>query len=157
MSKQWNVKIDEQSYDVALKGSYKLLVNGEELKLRKYKKKTGLVHTEYEVPVGTKTALLIVRSMGTPQLVIDNKDCATGEDYVPVKLPAWAYVFIVLHCINVLNGVLGVFLAVAGVTITTSLSCNKKLNIAVRVILNLVVLILFWAVVFAVAFMAAGL
>lgn len=157
MSKQWNVKIDEQSYDVALKGSYKLLVNGEELKLRKYKKKTGLVHTEYEVPVGTKTALLIVRSMGTPQLVIDNKDCATGEDYVPVKLPVWAYIFIVLHCINILNGVLGVFLAVAGVTITTSLSCNKKMNIAVRVILNLVVLILFWALIFALAFMAAGL
>ncbi|MBO5057754.1 MAG: hypothetical protein J6C64_15555 [Lachnospiraceae bacterium] len=157
MSKQWNVKIDEQSYDVALKGSYKLLVNGEELKLRKYKKKTGLVHTEYEVPVGTKTALLIVRSMGTPQLVIDNKDCATGEDYVPVKLPVWAYIFIVLHCINILNGVLGVFLAAAGVTITTSLSCNKKMNIAVRVILNLVVLILFWALIFALAFMAAGL
>lgn len=116
MSKQWNVKIDEQSYDVALKNANKLMINGEELKLKAYKKKTGLVHTEYEVPVGTKTALLIIRSMGTPQLIIDNKDCATGEDYVPVKLPKWAYIFIVLHCINVLNGALGIFLAIAGVT-----------------------------------------
>lgn len=157
MSKQWNVKIDEQSYDVALKNANKLMINGEELKLKAYKKKTGLVHTEYEVPVGTKTALLIIRSMGTPQLIIDNKDCATGEDYVPVKLPKWAYIFIVLHCINVLNGALGIFLAIAGVTVTTSLSCNRKLNVAVRVILNLAVLILFWVLVFAVAFMVAGL
>lgn len=57
--------------------------------------------------MGAKTALLVIRSMSTPQLVIDNRDCATGEEYVPVKLPVWAYAFVVLHCINFINGAIG--------------------------------------------------
>lgn len=156
MGKKWNVKIDEKTYGVELKGK-KLLINGEDLKLRKYRKKTGLIQEEYEVPVGPKNALLVIRSMKEPLLVIDNKDCATGEDYVPEKLPGWAYVFVVLHCINILNGVLGAVFAVIGIGLTTSVSCNKKFNIAVRILLNLAILILAYAVVFGIAFLAAGL
>lgn len=155
MSKKWNVKIDEQNYDIEFKGR-KVVVNGEELKLKDYKKKTGLVHTEYEFPAGPKTALLIVRSMGTPQLVIDNKDCATGEEYVPVKLPAWGYVFVVLHCVNLLNGAIGVLMAILGVTATYSVSCNRKMNVALRVLLNIGILVVFYAIVFGIALLAAG-
>lgn len=135
----------------------KVKINGELLKLKGYKKKTGLVTEEYEIPVGSKTALLVIKTMSAPQLVIDNKDCATGEDYVPTKLPGWAYVFVVLHCVNFLNGAIGCLLAVIGVVVTTSISCNRKLNVMVRVLLNLVVLILFFALVFGVAFLVAGL
>lgn len=156
MRKNWNVKIDDQSYEIELK-SNSLVVNGEKLKLSKHKKKTGLIHTEYEVPVGPKTALLIVRSLSAPQLVIDNKDCATGEEYVPVKLPKWAYIFVVLHCVNVINGLLGVILAVIGIALTTSVSCNKKLNAAVRVLLDIAILILAFVVVFGIALLVAGL
>ena len=156
MSKKWDVKIDDQKYGVELNGK-KLTINGEVLKLKQYKKKTGLIHEEYEVPVGSKTALLVIRSMGTPQLVIDNRDCATGEEYVPVKLPGWAYVFIVLHCVNFLNGAIGWLMAVIGVALTTSVSCNRKFNIALRIILDLVILVLAYVVVFGVAFLAAGL
>ena len=35
MGKLWNVKIDEQMYNLELKGK-KLLVNGEDIKLKKY-------------------------------------------------------------------------------------------------------------------------
>lgn len=156
MAKKWDVKIDNQNYGVELNGK-KLTINGEVLKLKQYKKKTGLIHEEYEVPVGPKTALLVIRSMSTPQLVIDNRDCATGEEYVPIKLPGWAYVFIVLHCINFLNGAIGWLMAVIGVAVTTSVSCNRKLNIALRIVINLAVLILAYVVVFGVAFLAAGL
>lgn len=148
VSKTWNVKIDEKSYDITLKGN--LLVNGEKIKLNKHIKKRGLIHTDYEVPVGPKTALLIVNSLGAPQLVIDNKDCATGEEYVPVKLPAWAWVFVVLHCVNFINGAIGVGLAVIGIAATTSVSCNRKLNVALRVILDLVILILAFVLLFGV-------
>lgn len=47
MARVWNVKVDERMYAVQLKGR-KVDVNGEKLKLSKYKKKTGLVHEEYE-------------------------------------------------------------------------------------------------------------
>ena len=52
MGKLWNVKIDEQMYNLELKGK-KLLVNGEDIKLKKYRKKTGLIHEEYEFPLGS--------------------------------------------------------------------------------------------------------
>lgn len=156
MSKKWDVKIDEQMYNLELQGK-KLIINGETLKLNKYKKKTGLIHEEYEVPVGAKTALLVIRSMSTPQLVIDNRDCATGEEYVPVKLPVWAYVFVVLHCINFINGAIGWIMAVIGIALTTSVSCNKKFSAIVKVLLDLAILILAYAVVFGVAFLVTGL
>lgn len=156
MSKNWNVKIDEQMYNLELKGK-KLIINGETLKLNKYKKKTGLIHEEYEVPVGSKTALLVIRSMSAPQLVIDNKDCATGEEYVPIKLPVWSYVFVVLHCINFINGAIGCAMAVIGIALTTSVSCNKKFSAIVKVLLDLAILVLAYAVVFGVAFLVTGL
>lgn len=156
MSKKWDVKIDDQMYNLELKGK-KLTINGETLKLNKYKKKTGLIHEEYEVPVGSKTALLVIRSMSAPQLVIDNKDCATGEEYVPIKLPVWSYVFVVLHCINFINGAIGCGIAVIGIALTTSVSCNKKFSVIVKVLLDLAILVLAYAVVFGVAFLASGL
>lgn len=156
MSKKWDVKIDEQMYSVELKGK-KAIINGEPLKLRKYKKKTGLVHEEYEIPVGSKNALLVLRNMGASQLVIDGRDCATGEEYVPLKLPKWSYLFIALHCINFINGAVGWIMVVVGVTLTTSVSCNRKMNVAMRVLLDLAILILAYAVVFGVAFLVAGL
>lgn len=157
MAKKWDVKVDEQMYNVQLNGR-KLKINGEALKLnKKNRKKMGLISEEYEIPVGSKNALLVIKSMGAPQLVIDNKDCATGEEYVPVKLPAWAYVFVVLHCINLINGAIGWLMVVVGLTLTTSISCNRKLNTALRIILDLVILVLAYVVVFGVAFLAAGL
>lgn len=154
MSKEWNVKIDDRMYNIELKGR-KLKVNGENLKLRKYRKKTGLVHEEYEIPVGSKNALLVLRNMGGTVLVIDDKDCATGEEYVPVKIPGWAYIFIVLHCVNFINGALGAFLAVVGISLTASVSSNRKMNVLIRVILDFVILVLAALAILAIAFMLA--
>ena len=154
MSKEWNVKIDDRMHNIELKGR-KLKVDGENIKLRKYRKKTGLVHEEYEIPVGSKNALLVLRNMGGTVLVIDNKDCATGEEYVPVKIPGWAYIFIVLHCLNFANGALGTFLAVVGITLTASVSSNRKMNVLIRVLLDLVILVLAVLAVFSIALMLA--
>lgn len=157
MKKTWNVKIDEQMYNVELKNR-KLIVNGEQMKLNsKLRKKMGLVHEEYEVPIGSKRALIVIKSMGAPQLVIDNRDCGTGEEYVPVKLPIWSYLFVALHFVNFINGAVGCLIAVCGLVITASVSCNKNLNIVVRVLLNVAVVVLAYAVVFGVAFAVSGL
>lgn len=135
----------------------KITVNGETLKKADYKKKTGLVTEEYEFSVGSKTALLVIKNLSAPQLVIDNKDCATGEEYVPVKLPKWSYIFIVLHCVNFLNGALGVLLAVIGIALTTSISNNRKMNAGVRVLLDLAVLVIMFVLTFGVALFVASL
>ncbi|MBD5546037.1 MAG: hypothetical protein HDQ97_01305 [Lachnospiraceae bacterium] len=152
MSKEWNVKVDDQMYNIEVKGR-KLKVNGENNKLRQYRKKTGLIHEEYEIPVGSKNALLVLNSMGGATLVIDNKDCATGEEYVPMKVPGWAYIFIVLHCVNFINGAIGAFLAFVGITLTASISSNRKINVIIRVLLDFVILVLAVMAIFGVALM----
>lgn len=156
MGKLWNVKIDEQMYNVELKGR-KLLVNGEDIKLKKYRKKSGLIHEEYEFPLGSKTAFLDLRNMNGSVLVIDNKNCATGEEYVPMKMPKWAYIFVVLHCLNFLNGALGAAMAVIGIMLTASISSNRKMNVVVRVLLNLAILVVAVIAIFAIALMLTGL
>lgn len=156
MAKAWDIRIDEQNYSVKLKGG-KVLINGEKLVLnRKYKKKTGLVHEEYEFPIGSKTALLVMKNLSSPQLVIDGVDCATGEKYVPFKMPWWSYIFVVLHLINFMNGAIGGLMAVVGVGATTAVSTNTRMNVLLRVLLDAVILVLAYAIVFAIAFAVAG-
>lgn len=156
MKNAWNVIVDEQMYNVALKNK-KLLVNGEKIKLnRKVRKKMGLVHEEYEVPIGNKKALIVINTMKAPQLIIDNKDCATGEEYVPVKLPIWAYLFVVLHFVNFFNGALGALAALCGIVITYSVSGNTRMNTLIKLILNVVVVVIAYIIVFGVAFAVAG-
>lgn len=156
MAKAWDVKIDGQTYSVKMKGS-NVEINGEKLVLnKKYKKKTGLVHEEYEFPVGSKTALLVRKNLSAPQLVIDGVDCATGETYVPFKMPWWSYIFIVLHFINCLNGAIGLLAFVVAIGATTSISTNTRMNVGVRILLDAVVLVLAYAVVFGLAVALAG-
>lgn len=161
MNNSWSVVIDEKPYNVQFKGSRKLTINGEKVKLKTYRRKLGLlkslVSDEYEIPLGSKTALLVIQNMKSPQLVIDNKDCATGEEYIPLDIPKWSYIFIILHFINILNGAIGCALAIAGMAATTAISANKKFSAAVKLILDLVILVLFFAITFGIAFAVAGL
>lgn len=150
MGKKWDVRVDEKAYTVERRGA-KVLVNGEAFKFRKLYNKRGFFHSEYRVPVGSKMALLVVNMMGSARLIIDDKDCATGEDYVPQKLPGWAWIFVVLHFINCLNGAIGALVAVIGLMATYSVSCNRKINVVVRVLLDIVILAAALGIVFGIA------
>ncbi len=155
MSKKWDVRVDEMPYTIERKGA-KILVNGEAFKIRKLYNKKGFFQTEYRVPVGSKMALLVINMMGSARLVIDDKDCATGEDYVPQKLPGWAWIFVVLHFINCLNGALGALVAIIGLMATFSISCNRKMNVVVRVLLDIVILVAALGIVFGIALALAS-
>lgn len=156
MRNTWQVKIDEQLHTIEL-NNRKLVIDGEKLKLNKFKKKTGLVQELYEFPVGSKTALLVLKNMSKPQLVIDNRDCATGEEYVPLKLPVWSYVFIILHFVNFMNGALGCLIAIIGIALTTAIVANTRMNVVLRLILSLAVLVLAIMLTFGIAWMVAGI
>lgn len=155
MRKEWNVQIDEQMYKVDLKGA-KLTVNGEELRLKDYQKSSGLIQVEYEIPIGSKQAILILKSVGEPVLAIDNKNCATGEEFTPIELPKWAYVFIALHCFNFLNGAVGIVLAAVGIVLAVIIACNTKMSIAVKVLLELAVFILALLGIIGIALLIRG-
>lgn len=151
MGKTWNVMVDGIGFYVELRNKKQFAVNGAVYNLKDYRKKTGTLQTEYEIPVGHKNALLVIRSMGQPCLVIDNRDCETGEEYVPLKMPAWAWIFIILHFINFRNGAIGGAMAAVGWIATASVSANRKMNIAVRVLIDIGILIGIYAVVIGVA------
>ena len=157
MGKVWKVKVDEKEYEIRLKGN-KVLVNNEVNKLKDFLVKREWFQAAYALNIGTKKALLIVSSLiGGTKLVIEEKDCATGETYVPVNIPKWAYVFMALHMINLINGLLGAAIGLIGCSATVSISSNKKMHIAARVALDFVVLILVYALVFGIGLSIAQL
>ena len=55
MEKSWNVNVDGMTYNVSLRNK-NLLVNGAPLHLKNYRTKTGMIQTEYEIPVGSRKA-----------------------------------------------------------------------------------------------------
>ena len=155
MDKSWNVNVDGMAFHVSLRKN-KLSVNGAPLLLKNYRTKTGMLQTEYEIPVGTRKALLVIPSMGNPRLVMDNRDCETGEQYVPTKVPIWAYFFMVLHFVNFMNGAIGGAMAAVGILLTLSVSGNTKMNIGLRIFLDIAFVILSYAIVFGLAVLIAG-
>ena len=157
MATSWNVAIDGSYYNVELIKNNKVVVNGQALKLKDYKVKTSFIQTEYDIPVGPKSARLVITTLKQPQLVIDGRDCVTGAEYVPIKIPVWAYIFIVLHCINFQGGAIGGALAAVGILATVSVSTNNKMNIALKILINLAILIVINVILYGIAFILTSL
>ncbi len=152
--KAWEVVVDGEKYTIKPKGG-KLVINGEKVKLKSLmSKKEGLFRI-YDVPVGGKTAQLYVNNwVGGTRLAMDGLDCATGKPFTPPKMPVWGYIFMVLHCINFINGAVGALMAVVGVAATIAITTNTKLPLVLRILLDIGLVILAFVVVFGVALAA---
>lgn len=126
-------------YEVKAKG-YKLVVNGEAVKLKNLMSKKSGMWKIYELPLGAKKAEYYVNNwIGGVKLVMDGVDCATGKPFTAPELPKWAYVFLIVHLAYILflmGGALGVLMAFLGMVATISVSCNKNMSVAVRVLLD---------------------
>ena len=80
------------------------------------------------------------------------------EPFTATRLPKWAYIFYVgFVALGALGGAVGWLAAVVGILSTTGVSCNEKFSVPVRILLDLVILIACWAVVFGIAIVLAGL
>lgn len=155
--KPWNIIVNEISYKIRLGGN-NVIVNDEKIKLKSLNCRREGMFRIYELPVGEKKAELHRNAwVGGTVLVMDGKDCATGEDFVPANLPKWAYIFIVLHCFNLMNGALGGILAVLCVSATISISSNPRFHTAFKVLLNICIVILSVAVIFGIALLIASI
>lgn len=158
MKKSWDVVVDGVPYHIEW-GSRVVKINDQELKIKDLPTERKMTYSKWSFPVG-ETQAYFYGSGGLGgagnHLVINGKDCATGEDYSsPEKLPAWVYVFFILHAVNLMNGVIGALLAIAGVSLTVSIASNKKLNTVVKLLLCLGVVLISILVVFALAMMVA--
>lgn len=154
--KTWDIVVDGNRYEVKPKGN-KLLINGQKVKLKELNSRKEGMFRVYQVPVGGKMASLYVNSwIGGMKLAMDGVDCATGAPFTPPVLPKWAYVFMILHCVNFINGALGVLLAMAGVAATIAISCNTRMPVAVRVLLDILLVIVSVVIVFGLAIAVSG-
>lgn len=152
----WNVMVDGQNYQIKQK-SYSLVINGEKKKLKELMSKKEGIYKVYEVPVGNKKAQYYVNTwIGGAKLAMDGVDCATGQPFTPPKMPKWAYVFMVIHCLNFMNGALGVLMAFLGIMATISISSNTNMSVIARVLLDILVVIACVVAVFAIAIALAS-
>lgn len=133
----WNFEVQGVPYKIELKKN-KVSVNGNEpVKLTKLARKSSLLETNYSIMIEGKEAVIHIRQFGTPILSYDGKDCATGEAYVPAKVPGWAWIFIVLHAINffvLIGGAIGAALQVLIIAAMAAVAANTKKTTAVRVL-----------------------
>lgn len=135
--KVWNFEVQGIPYRIELKKN-KVSVNGNEpVKLNKLARKSSLLETNYSLMVEGKEAVIHIRQFGAPILSYDGKDCATGEEYVPAKVPGWAWIFIVLHAIDffiLIGGAIGAALQVLIIAAMAAVAANTKKSTAVRVL-----------------------
>ena len=167
MSQKWNVTVDGEGYEVKYINNKKIIVNDEELRLKDYQKNLTMTTTEYEIPLGSHKAILIVGSLNRARLIMDGVDCGSEETQTPeaaqtlesaqtlgtAVLPKWAYIFVILHCVNFLNGLSGCAMAILGIGSIKLIHDSKKLSEGQEIVVNLIILVLLYAMTFGKAFL----
>ncbi len=133
----WNFEVQGIPYRVELKKNA-ISVNGAEpVKLNKLARKSSLTETHYSMMIEGKEAVLHVKQFGAVVLSYDGRDCATGEEYIPAKMPGWAWIFIVLHAVDfffLIGGAIGGILQVFIITAIAAVASNRKKSTGVRVL-----------------------
>lgn len=136
-SQTWNVMADDFTYRVEISAKGVTVSPGEEFKIRKLKRRGNMFDQIYEVPVAGHTAELHMDFMGKKTLVYEGIDCATGAAYIPFKMPAWGWVFVVLHAINfflLIGGAIGGVIDVLLLGWTAKIAGNSQAKILTRVL-----------------------
>lgn len=151
----WNFAVQGIPYRIELKKN-KVSVNGAEpVALNNFTKKSNLIETNYSMMIEGKEATLHIRQFSAPVLSYDGRDCATGEEYIPAKVPGWTWVFIVLHAIDfffLIGGALGGALQALIAIAMASIASNTKMSTGVRVLACLGMWLVSTVVQFIIAF-----
>lgn len=150
----WNFEVQGMPYKVELKKNKVSINNAEPVKLTTLARKSSFWETHYSIMIEGKEAVIHIKQFASPVLSYDGKDCATGEEYVPTKVPAWAWIFIVLHAVDwifLIGGALGGVIQALIIAAIASVSSNTKKSTGTRVLVCLVIWLLSTAVQFVLA------
>ena len=107
-----------------------------------------------------KEAEIHIKQFGAPVLSYDGRDCATGEAYVPTKIPGWVWVFVVLHAIDfffLIGGAIGGAVQALVIAAMASVASNRKKPTGVRVLICVGIWLLSTALQFILALGIASL
>ena len=133
----WNFQVQGIPYKIELKKNQVSVNGAEPVKLNKLTRKSNFIETNYSIMIEGKEAVLQIKQFGAPVLSYDGRDCATGEEYIPLKMPGWTWVFIVLHAIDfffLIGGAIGGVVQVLIVAAMASVASNTKMSTGVRVL-----------------------
>lgn len=156
----WNFEVQGIPYKVGLKKNTVSINDAEPVKLSKLARKSTLLETNYSMMIEGKETVLHMKQFGAPILSYDGRDCATGEEYVPTKMPGWVWIFIVLHAIDfffLIGGAIGGIIQVFVIAMLASVASNRKKSIGVRVLLCAGIWLLSSIVQFVLAVVIASL
>ena len=156
----WNFEAQNIPYKVEFKKNAVSINNAEPVKLNKLTKKTNLLGTDYSMMIEGKEAVLHIRSFSAPVLSYDGRDCATGEEYIPAKVPAWTWVFVILHAIDfflILGGALGGAIQALVIILIAAIASNPKMSTGVRILLCAAIWLLSSALQFVLVMFLASL
>lgn len=156
----WNFEVQNIPYKIELKKNTVSINNAEPVKLNKLSRKSNLLETNYSMMIEGKEAVLHIRQFSAPILSYDGRDCATGEEYIPVKIPGWVWVFVVLHALNFLflvGGAIGAAVQMLVIAALAAVASNPKKTTGVRVLTCVGIWLLSTAVQFILALGIASL
>lgn len=156
----WNFEVQGIPYKVELKKNKVSINNAEPIKLTKLARKSSLWESHYSMMIEGKEAVIHIKQYGDPVLSYDGKDCATGEEYVPTKVPIWAWVFIVLHVADwffLIGGALGGVIQALVLAAIAAVSSNTKKSTGTRVLVCAAIWLLSTAVQYFLASWIASL
>ena len=133
----WNFEAQGIPYRVELKKNKVSVNGGDPVKLNKLSRKSTLLETGYSMTIEGKEAVIHIRQFGTPVLSYDGRDCTTGEEYIPVKVPGWVWVFIVLHAIDfffLIGGAIGAAVQILVIFWMATIASKTEKPTALRVL-----------------------
>lgn len=146
MKNDWKIMIGNQEYAIRVKGT-KVLINNESFKLSQLPfQRQAIFFRETKLPIDGAEVLL-APAIASVRLIVDGKDISTGEAYHSMsKVPKWAYVFFVLHALNLMNGAIGGAMAFIGIFFTARISADPDWSTGKKVLYNILFL-LAWIVI----------
>lgn len=150
----WNFKVQGIPYKIELKKNKVSVNNAEPTKLTKLARKSNLLETNYSMMIEGKEAVIHIRQFGSPVLSYDGRDCATGEAYIPTKVPGWTWFFVVLHALDfffLIGGALGAVIQVLIITALATVASNTKKSTGIRILVCVGIWLLSTAVQFVLA------
>ena len=132
----WNFEIQNIPYKIELKKNKLSINNAEPVKLNKFSRKSNLMETNYSILIEGKEAVLHIRQFGAPILSYEGRDCATGEEYIPAKVPVWGWIFVVLHVLDwffLIGGAIGAVIQVLVIAAIATVASNTKKSTGMRI------------------------
>lgn len=137
----WAVQVCDEMHQIKFAKNKVTIDNGDPLNLKSFQFAKVDGGKEYYIPFGNEAVVLYI-SAQPPILSYRGIDCATGEPYVPMKAPAWSYVFwglFLLDFLLLVGGALGGAINLGAAVIVNSIAANRKKSVGSRVAICLAI------------------